>query len=106
MIERLVSSILASKLGEFVEGISQDTVKISILSGEFAMKNPALRADALDSLELPITVEAGFLGLLKFKLPWKSLTSQPAVIQIQDLYALVGPRKQQVRLPPSCMALL
>ena len=59
MIDKLVSSILASKVGEFVEGINQDTVKISILSGEFTMKNPALRSDALDSLELPITIESG-----------------------------------------------
>lgn len=59
MIDKLVSSVLAKKLGEYVEGISEDTVKISILSGEFKMSNPALREDALDSLELPITINSG-----------------------------------------------
>ena len=59
MIEKLVSSILAKQLGEYVEGIREDSVKISLLSGEFKMTNPALREDALDSLELPITVKSG-----------------------------------------------
>ena len=61
------------------------------------MKNPALREDALDSLELPITVKSGFLGLLKFRLPWKNLNSEAAVVRISDLYAIVGPREQNVR---------
>ena len=51
--------VLIKYLGEFIEGLNEENVSVSVLSGEFEMKNPALKKAALDSLELPITVQTG-----------------------------------------------
>lgn len=47
--------------------------RISIYSGNVVLKNLHLKADALEELELPVTVKAGLLGNLTLKVQWNAV---------------------------------
>lgn len=49
-----------------------------------------LKPDALDFLRLPVKVKAGVIGLLKIKVPWTRIQTEPIIIEISDVYALVA----------------
>lgn len=51
-----------------------------------------LKREALDKLDLPITVYDGYLGKLELHIPWTNLKGQPVVVQVSDLYLLAGPK--------------
>ena len=51
-----------------------------------------LKREALDRLNLPISVYQGYLGKLELQIPWTNLKQQPVVVTISDLYILAGPR--------------
>jgi hypothetical protein len=43
----------------------------------------------------PPTPPAGFIGTLRLQIPWSSLRTKSIVVEIQDLYVLVGPPSTQ-----------
>lgn len=53
-----------------------------------------LKSEALDRLDLPITVHDGYLGKFELHIPWTNLKQQPVVIEISDLYLLAGVKVQ------------
>ena len=55
------------------------------------LKNLKLKTDALKGLNLPVKVEAGFLGSLTVKVPWASLGKEPVIVEIDRVFLLVGP---------------
>jgi vacuolar protein sorting-associated protein 13A/C len=94
IIRSLAVSVLSRYLGEYVVGLDSEHLDISISSGDACLEHLELRASALDSMDLPITVRAGFLEKVKINIPWTSIRSQPASIEISGLYLLAGPRKE------------
>jgi vacuolar protein sorting-associated protein 13A/C len=50
-----------------------------------------LKAEALNSLRLPVTVKAGFVGTITLKVPWKSLGKEPVIVLIDRLFVLAHP---------------
>lgn len=61
-------------------------------------------SEALQKLNLPVSVSRGMLGKLELKLSWKNLLTQPVVLALEDVVLLVGrPLELVVRLwhPPS-----
>ena len=51
---------------------------------------------ALDSLQLPVAVKAGFIGELKLKIPWTSLGggSAPISLSLDNIQVLVVPNAE------------
>lgn len=68
--------------------------RISIYAGDVTLRNLQLKPDALSDLELPVEVQAGILGSLTLKVPWKNLGGAPVVVAIDQLYLLVRPNKK------------
>eukprot|EP01135_Chromosphaera_perkinsii_P007458 Nk52_evm10s859 gene=Nk52_evmTU10s859 len=91
MFESLVASILNQYLGQYVENLDTNQLNISIWGGDVKLQNLVLKAEALSDLDLPITVDEGYLGLLTLKVPWKNLTTQPVVVLVNDLYLTAKP---------------
>ena len=89
-LDGIASSLLSRLLGDFVTGFENSNVKFS-LSGELTLTNLQLKQSALDKLRLPIKVKAGTLSKLHLRVPWRSLGSQPAVVDIDGLFLLVTP---------------
>lgn len=54
-------------LGKYLTGLDPQSLRISVFQGDVVLRNLQLRPDALNELDLPITVTAGLLGELRLK---------------------------------------
>ncbi|XP_062223332.1 uncharacterized protein LOC133922148 [Phragmites australis] len=91
MFEGHVLYLLRKYLGEYVEGLSVEALRISVWKGDVVLKDLKLKAEALNSLRLPVTVKAGFVGTITLKVPWKSLGKDPVIVLIDRLFVLAQP---------------
>eukprot|EP01035_Chromulina_nebulosa_P019459 gene19459-25341_t len=86
MAKRLLLGLLVDVLGSYVEGLTEENLKVGVWSGKLQFTNLKLKKSALDNLNLPVTVSHGMLELLKIKVPWTSLDSKPVQVTIDGLY--------------------
>uniref|UniRef100_A0A0D9VFX1 C2 domain-containing protein n=1 Tax=Leersia perrieri TaxID=77586 RepID=A0A0D9VFX1_9ORYZ len=91
MFEGHVLYLLRKYLGEYVEGLSVEALRISVWKGDVVLKDLKLKAEALNALRLPVTVKAGFVGTITLKVPWKSLGKEPVIVLIDRLFVLAHP---------------
>ncbi|KAL4858517.1 Vacuolar protein sorting-associated protein 13C [Chlorella vulgaris] len=97
MFEGYVVYYLNQYLGKYVDGIDQKSLSLSIYKGDVVLRNLQLKADALEGLDLPVTVRAGLLGSLTLKVPWSSLGTVPVEAKIDRLYLLASPKTEEER---------
>lgn len=69
-----VAYYLNKYLGQYVYNVDASALNISILKGDVELKNLQLKPEALNSLNLPITVKSGLLGSLRLKV-WPLLST-------------------------------
>src|SRR4051812_7016408 len=87
-----VSTLLQRYLGEFLEGLTKDNLKISLLQGVITQRNVRFRPEALSNLNLPVVVRAGSVELLSVHLPsLGSLSTQATRIVLDQVYIVAGP---------------
>ncbi|KAB2599256.1 hypothetical protein D8674_009527 [Pyrus ussuriensis x Pyrus communis] len=91
MFEAYVLHLLRRYLGEYVHGLSVEALRISVWQGDVVLKDLKLKAEALNSLKLPVTVKAGFIGTITLKVPWKSLGKEPVIVLIDRVFILAYP---------------
>ncbi|XP_059444630.1 uncharacterized protein LOC132176414 [Corylus avellana] len=91
MFEAHVLHLLRRYLGEYVHGLSVEALRISVWKGDVVLKDLKLKAEALNSLKLPVTVKAGFVGTITLKVPWKSLGKEPVIVLIDRIFVLAHP---------------
>ncbi|XP_028051145.1 uncharacterized protein LOC114255802 isoform X2 [Camellia sinensis] len=91
MFEAHVLHLLRRYLGEYVHGLSAEALRISVWKGDVVLKDLKLKAEALNSLKLPVTVKAGFVGTITLKVPWKSLGKEPVIVLIDRVFVLAQP---------------
>jgi len=91
-IESIAVALLTKYLGKYVCGLQKENLKLSIGSGNVVLENLELRKEAIDELELPVNIKHGYLGKLSLSLSWKNFASQPAIISIDRLFLIVGPK--------------
>lgn len=65
--------------GQYVSGLDSNALRISVLAGDVVLRNLQLKPEALNSLDLPITVKAGLLGSLKLKVG-SAMRNYPAML--------------------------
>lgn len=77
--------LLQRYLGKYVYGLDAESLRISVWRGDVELSNLRLKPEALDELNLPITVKSGLLGRLRLKVGagvfvcWCVLQLVPAV---------------------------
>lgn len=59
------------------------------------LHNLQLRVEALEYLQLPVTIKEGYIGRLSLQVPLRALYSRPIVVSIHDLVLHVGPRPDE-----------
>ena len=92
MFEGIVSQCLSTVLGNFIEGLNPDQLKLGITSGEVVLVGLEIKRNALDFLNLPIKITRGCLGSLRVSIPWSSLLSAPIEISFSDIVAVAEPQ--------------
>jgi len=91
VLESIVSSLLEKFLGDYIDGLSTQNLRLGIFSGDVVLQNLAIKTSALSDLELPIRVKSGTVGKITLKIPWKSLGNSPTVISIEKVFLVAGP---------------
>lgn len=67
MFEAQVAWYLNNYLGKYLSGLDAESLKISVWKGDVQLRNLHLKPEALNGLDLPVTVKAGLLGKLTLK---------------------------------------
>lgn len=97
MLESVLADVLTRVLGQYLHGIDRDHVHFGAWSGLVELRSVALRPEALAVLfeslgvALPVTVESGFIGLLRLVVPWKAIGTTPVQIHMQDITVVARP---------------
>ena len=91
MAKRLLLNVLLSVLGDYVEGLSENNLKLGVWSGEIHLSNLQINRTILQRLNLPVVIHHGSVKALNIKIPWASLESNPLKINIDGIYLQVGP---------------
>ncbi|KAM1034247.1 hypothetical protein ACFX2J_037492 [Malus domestica] len=94
MLEDQVANLLQRYLGDYVRGLNKEALKISVWRGDVELKNMQLKPEALNALELPVKVKAGFLGSVKLKVPWSRLGQDPVLVSLDRIFLLAEPETQ------------
>lgn len=66
-------------LGNYVYGLDPQSLKISVFKGDVQLNNLHLKPEALNALNLPITVKAGLLGSLTLKVCHQADTNRLSI---------------------------
>eukprot|EP00178_Gracilaria_changii_P010316 TRINITY_DN2_c0_g2_i2.p1 TRINITY_DN2_c0_g2~~TRINITY_DN2_c0_g2_i2.p1 ORF type:complete len:3871 (+),score=464.35 TRINITY_DN2_c0_g2_i2:339-11951(+) len=97
MLESVLADVLTRVLGQYLEGIDRESVTFGAWSGLVELRGVALRPEALAVLfetlgvNLPVTVEAGFIGLLRLNVPWNAIGTTPVLITLEDITIIARP---------------
>lgn len=97
VLEGIVADVLVRVLGSYVDGLNKESIRVAVWRGDLELKSLRLRPDALAvlfeglGLDLPVTVTAGYIGLLRLEVPWKSLRSAPVRIFMHDVTVVASP---------------
>ena len=62
-----VTALLKRYLGDYVENLDKEKLKISVWRGDVVLRNLQLKPGALRKLNLPVVVESGVIGTLTLK---------------------------------------
>jgi vacuolar protein sorting-associated protein 13A/C len=99
MAKELLLNALVSVLGDYIEGITKDNLKVGVWSGKIELKNLQLNHAGIEKLKLPVSIVNGYVKSLTVSIPWTSLASQPVKIFIDGIYLLLGPLNFQEFTP-------
>eukprot|EP00966_Prymnesium_polylepis_P209033 4842575-Prymnesium_polylepis.1 len=90
----MLSHILDVLIGKCIEcNCAARKVEHDILAGHLLLQNIAVRPEALQhALGLPLVVQAGVIGRVEMRIPWKNLDGEPARLLVDDVLLMVGPR--------------
>jgi len=94
LLRSIAMGILSRYLGDFVEGLDANNLRISVYEGKVELSNLKLKATALSRLELPLEVEAGYLGRLEMSIPWSNLSGEAVKIRLEEIYLLAKAKTQ------------
>jgi len=67
MFEAQVAYYLNNYLGKYVYGLDAQSLKVSVFQGDVVLRNLKLKPEALEQLDLPISVKSGLIGSLTLK---------------------------------------
>ena len=93
MLEDFASSILTKYLGKYILGLKKENLKFALSNGEVDLSNLEINLDEFSDLDIPVSLIKGTLDKLKLKVPWKNLGGESMIIDIQNLFILVEPKR-------------
>lgn len=76
MAKRLLLNVLLQVLGDFVEGLTEENLRIGVWSGEVVLRNLSLSRSLLQRLNSPLRLRHGRIRRLELTVPWASLETK------------------------------
>ncbi|EDW76798.1 uncharacterized protein Dwil_GK18894 [Drosophila willistoni] len=92
MLRDLITWVLNTYLGKYLENLNSAQLSVALLSGEVELENIPIRKDALRSFNLPVEVSSGSIRKIKLHIPVRQFRTSPWCISIEGLYCVVCPK--------------
>ena len=91
MAKRLLLNVLIKVLGEYINGLTEENLKLGVWAGKISLHNLELNQSMLYKLNLPVSIVRGSLRSLEIVIPWASLDSLPVKLVLDGVYLLINP---------------
>ncbi|KAF2076434.1 hypothetical protein CYY_002237 [Polysphondylium violaceum] len=88
MVSQIAASVLGKYLGDYVDDLNADNIKLSFLSGDAVLQDLKIKKTVLQSLFPNVVVKQAIIRKLSLHIPWKDLKGKPAIIKIEGVYVL------------------
>ena len=95
MFEGLLERILLSYFGKWIVGIDKNNLQLGVWSGDVIIENVGLNIEAIDELSMPILLKYSYIEKFNLKIPWSKLSTLPVEIVIENIFAILGPKKKE-----------
>ncbi len=92
MLERIISSVLNTFLGNFIENLDSEQLKISLWSSTVKLENLQIKPTLFDSMPVPFTLHYGKVGRIFIDIPIMNLSSSPLKLEISDVFVFIKPK--------------
>uniref|UniRef100_W8AYT3 Vacuolar protein sorting-associated protein 13D n=1 Tax=Ceratitis capitata TaxID=7213 RepID=W8AYT3_CERCA len=92
MLNELISWVLNTYLGKYLEDFNPQQLSVALLSGEVELENVPIRKDALRSFGIPVQAHSGNIGKIKLQIPVRQFRTAPWCIIIEHIYGVFGPK--------------
>lgn len=76
-------------------GLDDETLKLGVWKGDISLENLGLKTEALNGLDLPFVFDSGIVKRLQVKVPWKKIKTEPVIITLDGVYAVILPRPSE-----------
>jgi N-terminal region of Chorein or VPS13 len=86
MAKRLLLNVLLQVLGDFIDGLTEDNLKLAVWSGRVVLDKKLL-----SKYNAPFSLRYGVIKRLELVVPWGSLESNPVKICIDGVYIQLEP---------------
>ncbi|KAI8424304.1 hypothetical protein MSG28_002854 [Choristoneura fumiferana] len=96
VFESIVVDVLNRFLGDYVENLNRNQLKLGIWGGDVVLENLKLKQNALEELNIPVQTVYGHLGKLVLKIPWQNLYGASVEASIERLFLIVNPSAEVV----------
>ena len=92
MAKHLLLSFLTDSLGEYVDNLTMDSVRMGVMDGVLEFHNLHLKPMALARLSLPFIVDDAIIKYLKIVIPWTNLGGGiPVQLTVDGVYVKIRP---------------
>lgn len=95
VLSGLITSLMKSYLSPFIDEFNADQLSLFGWSGEVTLSNVNLKPNAFDRLKIPFRICHGFVGKINASVPWLNIYTDPIVIEISDIFAVVVPNTRK-----------
>ncbi len=95
MFESLLEQILQKFLGQFIQGLNSQNLKLGVWSGNVVIENVSIKPEVLEMFEIPIALKFSSIGKLSLQVPWSSLSSSPVEVFLEKVFIIIGPKQQK-----------
>lgn len=85
MFNELIADVVNAALSAYIEGLTKDTFKLSLLTSNLEMNNVELYKYGLVQNNIPITIEKGLIKTIRSYIPWATFMTVPMVIKASDV---------------------
>ena len=93
MFEGVLLYFLKKHLGEYVENLEVERLKVAVWRGDVQLRDLSLRRDALHRLGLgglPLELRGGFIGGIMLQVPWRNLAGGRSCMVLEDVTVVVA----------------
>ncbi|XP_034133792.1 vacuolar protein sorting-associated protein 13D isoform X2 [Drosophila guanche] len=92
MLRDLITWVLNTYLGKYLENLNSAQLSVALLTGEVELENIPIRKDALRALNLPVEVAGGSIRKIKLQIPVRQFRTSPWCISVEGLFCIICPK--------------